>query len=68
MPSFRDLPSPGMEAEFLMSPALRVGFSPLTPPGKPHNCFTILCLFLLFNSVNQPYDTLYPLPLDELFF
>ena len=25
-----------------------------------YNCFTIICLFLLYNNVNQPYAYIYP--------
>ena len=35
-PTLGDLPSPGIEPESLMSPALAGGFLPTAPPEKPN--------------------------------
>ena len=43
-PAPRDLPDPGIEPKFLMSPALQAGSLPLAPRGKPKN---------------YPYDLIY---------
>ena len=32
-----------------------------------YNCFTVLCEFLLYSEVNQPYVYIYPLPLGPPF-
>ena len=34
-PPLGNLPNPGIEPEFLMTPALQEGHLPLAPPGKP---------------------------------
>ena len=62
MPSFRDLPNPGIDPMSLMSPALAGGFFslPLAPPGKPNFGIgfilpTDLCFYFCINHIVLNY-------------